>query len=71
MTDPEGNRDFLASNYKMITAALSMVPGAGHMYLGYLREGTLLMAVFFFTVFLLKKRVAAGVKYLCFFLLSS
>lgn len=53
MTDPEEGEDFLASNRKMITVALSMVPGAGHMYLGYLREGALLMAVFFFTVFLM------------------
>jgi TM2 domain-containing membrane protein YozV len=38
-------------NKKIITVALSVVPGAGHMYLGYLKEGALLMAAFFFTIF--------------------
>jgi len=40
-------------NKKMVTAAFSLVPGAGHMYLGYLKEGALLMSVFFFTAFLM------------------
>lgn len=38
---------------KMVTAAISLVPGAGHMYLGYLKDGALLMAVFFFAAFLM------------------
>jgi TM2 domain-containing membrane protein YozV len=38
-------------NRKMIAAALSLVPGAGHMYLGYLHQGVQLMTIFFFTIF--------------------
>ncbi|MGI6406610.1 MAG: hypothetical protein ACOX2E_09190 [Syntrophaceticus sp.] len=38
---------------KLITAALSLVPGAGHMYLGYLKEGAFLMTLFFFSAFLM------------------
>lgn len=49
----ESIEEFFANNRKMITVALSLVPGAGHMYLGYLKEGVLLMAVFFFTIFLM------------------
>ena len=41
------------SNQKIITVALSIIPGAGHMYLGFLKEGTQLMAGFFFTAFLM------------------
>ncbi|HBG22781.1 MAG TPA: hypothetical protein DDW83_05945 [Peptococcaceae bacterium] len=42
-----------SENKKMITAALSLVPGAGHMYLGYLKEGAFLMTLFFFAAFLM------------------
>ncbi|MEN6461921.1 MAG: hypothetical protein ABFC94_11205 [Syntrophomonas sp.] len=40
------------SNRKIIAIALSVIPGAGHMYLGMLKNGTQLMAVFFLTMFL-------------------
>lgn len=39
------------SNKKLITLALSAIPGAGHMYLGLQNKGLVLMAVFLFTVF--------------------
>ncbi|MBV1819531.1 hypothetical protein L0P54_06955 [Anaerosalibacter bizertensis] len=39
------------SNKKAITLALSIIPGAGHMYLGYQKKGLLIMGSFFFTVF--------------------
>ncbi|MBU5436506.1 hypothetical protein KQI42_00720 [Tissierella sp. MSJ-40] len=39
------------SNKKTITLALSVIPGAGHMYLGYQEKGLILMGSFFFTVF--------------------
>lgn len=38
-------------NKKTITLALSVVPGAGHMYLGYQNKGLALMGGFFFSVF--------------------
>jgi len=38
-------------NKKTITLALSMIPGAGHMYLGYMHKGLLIMGAFFFSVF--------------------
>ncbi len=38
-------------NKKIITLALSIVPGAGHMYLGYQKKGLTLMGMFFFTIF--------------------
>ena len=38
-------------NKKTLTLALSMIPGAGHMYLGYQRKGLLIMGAFFFSVF--------------------
>jgi hypothetical protein len=38
-------------NKKILTCLLSMVPGAGHMYLGYQRQGLELMTMFFFTFF--------------------
>lgn len=41
------------SNRKLITVALSVVPGAGHMYLGLMQQGMQLMAAFFFTAFLM------------------
>lgn len=39
------------SNRKIITLALSIIPGAGHMYLGYQKKGLAFMAIFFFTIF--------------------
>lgn len=45
------NMETFADNKKLITAALSLVPGAGHMYLGYLKEGAFLMTLFFATAF--------------------
>lgn len=39
------------SNRKTITLALSIIPGAGHMYLGLQKKGLVLMAIFFFTIF--------------------
>lgn len=50
---PYENMEAFGDNKKMVTAALSLVPGAGHMYLGYLKDGAFLMAVFFFTAFLM------------------
>lgn len=44
MTMPEQNR-------KVIACLLSVIPGAGHMYLGYQRLGLELMTLFFFTLF--------------------
>lgn len=41
------------SNRKLITVALSVVPGAGHMYLGLQKQGLQLMSIFFFTAFLM------------------
>ncbi|NLV89637.1 MAG: hypothetical protein GX021_09800 [Tissierellia bacterium] len=38
-------------NKKIITLALSIIPGAGHMYLGYQKKGLIFMAGFFFTIF--------------------
>lgn len=39
------------SNKKAITMVLSIVPGAGHMYLGSQNKGLTIMSIFFFTVF--------------------
>jgi TM2 domain-containing membrane protein YozV len=39
------------SNKKIITLGLSIIPGAGHMYLGYQQKGLALMGGFFFTIF--------------------
>lgn len=38
-------------NKRMITLALSVVPGAGHMYLGLQKRGLIFMSAFFFTIF--------------------
>lgn len=38
-------------NKKIATLALSIIPGAGHMFLGYQKRGLLFMAGFFFTMF--------------------
>lgn len=40
-------------NRRLITIALSIVPGAGHMYLGMMKDGVRLMTVFFFAAFLM------------------
>ncbi|GFN36963.1 hypothetical protein [Tepidimicrobium xylanilyticum] len=47
----KSNNEIKNSNRKLITLALSTIPGAGHMYLGLQNKGLVLMAVFFFTVF--------------------
>ncbi|MCF6461218.1 hypothetical protein [Clostridium sp. Cult3] len=39
------------SNKKTITMALSIIPGAGHMYLGYQKKGLAIMGAFLFTIF--------------------
>lgn len=39
------------NNKKTMTLALSIIPGAGHMYLGYQNKGLLIMGAFFFSVF--------------------
>ncbi len=36
---------------KTIAMALSIIPGAGHMYLGYQKKGLIIMGGFFFTIF--------------------
>lgn len=36
---------------KTATMALSIIPGAGHMYLGYQKKGLFLMGIFFFSIF--------------------
>lgn len=38
-------------NKKTVTMALSIVPGAGHMFLGFMEKGLLIMGAFFFSVF--------------------
>lgn len=38
-------------NKKSIALALSVVPGAGHMYLGYQKKGLMIMGAFFFSIF--------------------
>lgn len=44
-----GETSFL--NKKLITLALSIIPGAGHMYLGQQKKGLSFMSMFFFTIF--------------------
>lgn len=44
---------FTEYNKKLITIALSIIPGAGHMYLGLLNRGLQLMSIFFFSAFLM------------------
>lgn len=41
------------NNKKLITIILSIVPGAGHMYLGLQSRGFVLMSLFFFSTFLI------------------
>lgn len=43
--------EFSKMNKKMITLGLSLIPGAGHMYLGYQKKGLAYMTLFFFTIF--------------------
>ena len=38
-------------NKKSISLVLSVIPGAGHMYLGYQKKGLVLMGTFFFSIF--------------------
>ena len=38
-------------NKKSISLALSVIPGAGHMYLGYQKKGLIIMGAFFFSIF--------------------
>ncbi|WP_312698963.1 hypothetical protein [Sedimentibacter sp.] len=45
------NKDELKNSKKSITMALSIVPGAGHMYMGYQKKGLMLMGAFFFSIF--------------------
>ncbi len=40
-------------NKKVITLGLSMVPGAGHMYLGHQKRGLVFMGGFFLSIFLM------------------
>ena len=46
----ESTSDFQI-NKKTIALGLSIIPGAGHMYLGYQSKGLALMGTFFFSVF--------------------
>lgn len=39
------------SNKKTVTLALSIIPGAGHMFLGYQEKGLIIMGAFFFSIF--------------------
>jgi hypothetical protein len=50
---PDDPSWFNLSNKKLITVVLSMVPGAGHMYLGLQNRGLALMTLFFFSAFLM------------------
>jgi hypothetical protein len=48
------DRGLLNLNNRKITAvALSMIPGAGHMYLGLLRQGAQFMTLFFAAIFII------------------
>jgi len=47
-----GKGVFKISNRKIIAVAFSAIPGAGHMYLGLLKQGAQLMAAFFFALFM-------------------
>lgn len=38
-------------NKKSISLALSVIPGAGHMYLGYQKKGLIIMGAFFFSIY--------------------
>lgn len=47
--------DEIRSDYKLnkktVALALSIIPGAGHMFLGYQRKGLVIMGTFFFSIF--------------------
>lgn len=47
----EEREEVKKSNRKAIAMTLSIIPGAGHMYLGYQKKGLVIMGAFFFTVF--------------------
>mgnify|MGYP001289222477 FL=1 len=47
----EGREEMKKSNKKTIAMALSIIPGAGHMYLGFQKKGLVIMGTFFFTIF--------------------
>lgn len=48
----EDEAQLMISNRKLVTLAFSMVPGAGHMFMGLLKPGAQLMAAFFLVLFL-------------------
>lgn len=50
-SETAGNIPYKKLNKKSITLALSVVPGAGHMYLGYQKKGVIIMGAFFFSIF--------------------
>ncbi len=57
MSNDEGKKAVLLEqleqqNRKIIAMVLSIVPGAGHMFLGLQRQGIQLMAIFFFSFFI-------------------
>lgn len=43
----------MKSKSKALTILFSFCPGAGHMYLGFLQRGVQLMAIFWFSIFLI------------------
>lgn len=47
----EDREELKKSNKKTIAMTLSIIPGAGHMYLGHQKKGLVIMGTFFFTVF--------------------
>ncbi len=50
-TEEKDQKEIEQSNKKTITLALSIIPGAGHMYLGQQKKGLIIMGIFFFTIF--------------------
>lgn len=48
----EDEAQLFISNRKLVTLAFSAIPGAGHMFMGLLKPGAQLMAVFFLVLFL-------------------
>lgn len=48
--DREGQDAFFISNRKLMALSFSVIPGAGHMFLGLFKEGAGIMAAFFFVV---------------------
>lgn len=45
------NEDMKKQNKKIISMLLSIIPGAGHMYIGLQKQGLQLMTIFFFSLF--------------------